>query len=47
MIFDQNLIFVALELRDIDEEEFLIIYDLNRTHNLDLPYTKGLIWTTL
>ena len=24
----------------MDEEEFLMIYDINRTHNLDLPYWK-------
>ena len=24
----------------MDEEEFLMFYDINRTHNLDLPYWK-------
>ena len=41
MKVDQNLFFIALELGDMDEEEeFLMFYDINRTHNLDLPYWK-------
>ena len=41
MKVDQNLFFIALELGDMDEkEEFLMLYDINRTHNLDLPYWK-------
>ena len=40
MKVDQNLLFIALELGDMDEEEFLMFYDINRTHNLDLPYWK-------
>ena len=40
MKVDQNLFLIALELGDIDEEEFLMFYDINRTHNLDLPYWK-------
>ena len=37
---DQNLFFIALELGDMDEEEFLMLCDMNRTHNLDLLYWK-------
>ena len=41
MKVDQNLFFIALELGDMDEEEeFLMFYDINRTHNLDLPSWK-------
>ena len=48
MKVDQVLFFIALELDDIDEEEFLMFYDINRLHNLDLPYWKSkvLIWIT-
>ena len=38
MKVEENLLFIALELDDMDEEEFLIFYDINRTHNLDLVY---------
>ena len=36
----QNLLIIALELGDMDEGEFLMFSDINRTHNLDLPYWK-------
>ena len=31
MKVDQNLLFIALELGDMDEEEFLMFYDINGT----------------
>ena len=40
MTVDQNVLFIALELGDMQEEEVLMFYDINRTHNLDLPYQK-------
>ena len=40
MKVDQNLLFLALELCDTDEEKFLMFYDINRTQNLDVPYCK-------
>ena len=40
MKVDQNLLFLALELCDIDEEKFLMFYDINKTQNLDVPYCK-------
>ena len=40
MKVDQNLFVIALELSDIDEKEFLMFYDINRTQKLDLPYWK-------
>ena len=39
MKVDQSLLFIALELGDMDEE-LLMFYDINRTHNFDLPYRK-------
>ena len=40
MKVNQNLSIIALDLADIDEEEFLMFYDINKTPNLDLPYWK-------
>ena len=40
MKVNQNLSIIALDLADIDEEEILMFYDINKTPNLDLPYWK-------
>ena len=40
MKVDGNLLFIALKLDDMDEEEFLMFCDINRTNNLDLMYWK-------
>ena len=40
MKVDQNLLFIASELGDVDEEKFLMFYDMRRTRNLNLPYWK-------
>ena len=40
MKVDQNCFFIDLELGDIGEQGFLMLYDIDRTHNLDLPYWK-------
>ena len=40
MKVDQNLLFIASELGDVDEEKFLMFYDMKRTRNLNLPYWK-------
>ena len=48
MKIDQNFIGIALELGDIDEEEFLMFCHVNRTYHLDIPYWKYeiVVWIT-
>ena len=39
-MFSFTVELIVLDLDDIDEEEFLMFYDINRTHNLDMSYSK-------
>ena len=38
MKVDDELLLVAYDAGDLNDEEFILLYDLNRRNNLNLPY---------